>query len=78
MRRNTPDNEAYFAADDSHDWLFVVVLIAWNERRAEEVMRIFKDIVMDVVSSFVIDDQSRLQNNAEFLGEWLTEYLEEI
>lgn len=69
--------EAHWAKEDPQNSDIDDDLIAWEERRTEEELRKFKDVVIDIIETFEPENQTRLANNAEYLGEWLTEYLEE-
>ena len=81
MRRNTADYESHFAAVDPQYSEIDDDVIAWRERRSELILRRFKDVMTNVINKFagdmVIEDVERLQENAEDIGEWITEFLEE-
>lgn len=78
MRRNTPDNEAYFAAYDPQNSLIDEDLIAQRERWESRVITSAEHMLRFTLESFKPDELEYLASQADYLGDWLRETLEEM
>lgn len=77
MNRNTPDNEAYFAAYDPQNAPSDDDLAEEEWKTERETTRFQRWIALWIVGESE-ENIKRLASNAGYLGEWLTEQLEDM